>query len=268
MNTQVALHPVWFTFIVFLSHLLRYLVVAGLFFGIYYGWKKQKRLADKIQKRLPRSKDYQREIVYSLGTVLVFTLITLLTTQVRQHTLVYTSWSAYGTAYGIASFFGLLVLHDTYFYWTHRALHQPKLFRLFHLVHHKSTNPSPWAAYAFHPLEGIVEAAIVPLAMFVMPLHPLTIFAFLFFMIIYNVYGHLGWELYPKSINRHWLGKWLNTSVSHNQHHQFFTGNYGLYFRFWDEWMGTTRPDYEAAFDKVTTRKLTVDMTSQPVEDR
>ena len=28
--------------------------------------------------------------------------------------------------------------------------------------------------------------------------------------------------------------KWLNTSTFHNHHHQFFKGNYGLYFIFWD----------------------------------
>ncbi|MBC8156433.1 MAG: sterol desaturase family protein [Bacteroidetes bacterium] len=246
-------NPLWFTLIVFLSHLLRYALVAGLFFGVWYGWKKKDRLARKIQQRLPKNKDYQREILYSLGTVLVFTGITLIMTQpaVRQYTLVYTRWTDYSTAYGVASFFGLILFHDTYFYWTHRAMHDPRLFKIVHLVHHKSTNPSPWAAYAFHPIEAIVEAAIVPLSMFIMPLHPLTIFVFLVFMIIYNVYGHLGWELYPKNFNRHWLGKWLNTSVNHNQHHQFFTGNYGLYFRWWDEWMGTTRADYDAAFDRV-----------------
>lgn len=256
MNAQLFPHAnsIWFTLIVFLSHLIRYTLVAGIFFGVYYGWKKQKLLARKIQQRLPKNKDYQRELLYSLGTVLVFTVITLIMTrpQVRQFTLIYQHWSDHGTLYGVASFLGLIVLHDTYFYWTHRAMHDPRLFKIVHLVHHKSTNPSPWAAYAFHPIEAVVEAAIVPLAMFILPLHPLTLFAFLVFMITYNVYGHLGWELYPKNFNRHWLGKWLNTSVNHNQHHQFFAGNYGLYFRCWDEWMGTTRPDYDAAFDRVT----------------
>ncbi len=256
MYSQLFQHtnPVWLTLFVFLTHLVRYLLVAGLFFGVYYGWKKQNILSRKIQQRLPRNKDYQREIAYSVGTVLVFTGITFLmmTPLIRQHNLIYRNWSDYGTAYGLLSFVGLIFLHDTYFYWTHRAMHHPPLFKILHLVHHKSTNPSPWAAYAFHPLEAIVEAAIVPIMTFVLPLHPLTIFAFLVFMIVYNVYGHLGWELFPKNFNRHPLGKWLNTSVSHNQHHQFFTGNYGLYFRFWDEWMGTTRPDYDAAFDKVS----------------
>ena len=257
MNSTLVTPSVLTGLIIFLTHFIRYALVAGLAFGIWYGWRKQKLSSRKIQLRFPKNKDYQREILYSAGTAIIFTLVTLAMMQpvVRTHTLIYAKWSEYGTLYGILSFFGLILLHDTYFYWSHRAMHHPKLFRIFHLVHHKSTNPSPWAAYAFHPLEAVIEAGIVPLASVILPLHPLTIFVFLFFMIVYNVYGHLGWELYPVNFNRHWLGRWLNTSVNHNQHHQYFTGNYGLYFRFWDEWMGTTRRDYDAAFDKATRPK-------------
>ena len=95
-------------------------------------------------------------------------------------------------------------------------MHHPKLFKYFHLVHHKSTNPSPWAAYAFHPLEGIVEAGVIIPMVFLFPVHPRAVLLFLFFMIIYNVYGHLGFELFPKGFNKHWLGRWMSTSVNHN----------------------------------------------------
>jgi Delta7-sterol 5-desaturase len=191
---------------------------------------------------------------YSVCTTVIFALVslTLFTTGIRNHNLMYRNWADYGTAYGLLSFGLLVVFHDAYFYWTHRAMHHPRLFKVMHLTHHKSTNPSPWAAYAFHPLEAVVEALIVPIASFIIPLHGYTLLAFLLFMMVYNVYGHLGWELYPARWNRHWLGRWLNTSVSHNQHHQYFKGNYGLYFRWWDEWMGTTRPDYDTAYDRVT----------------
>ena len=74
------------------------------------------------------------------------------------------------------------------------------------------------------------------------------------FMILYNVYGHLGWELYPKNFNKTKIGKWINTSVCHNQHQQFFKGNYGLYFLFWDRWMGTLREDYDSQYEKVKSR--------------
>ena len=257
MYTLLKSYPAWGMLAVWMTHLLRYLLVAGVFYAIFYGWKRAAVAYKKIQPRFPKSEDYRREILYSVSTTLIFAGITWLmyVTGSRHYNLMYMKWADYGTAYGLLSFVLLILLHDTYFYWTHRAMHHPRLFKATHLVHHKSTNPSPWAAYAFHPLEAVVEAAIVPLATFVLPLHPVTILAFLFFMITYNVYGHLGWELFPARWNRHWLARWLNTSVNHNQHHQYFKGNYGLYFRFWDEWMGTTRPDYDAAFAKVTEKK-------------
>jgi sterol desaturase/sphingolipid hydroxylase (fatty acid hydroxylase superfamily) len=130
-------------------------------------------------------------------------------------------------------------------------MHHPAIYRWFHKVHHLSTNPSPWAAMAFHPLEAVVEAGIIVLVAFLFPVHPLAIGIFLLFMMVYNVYGHLGYELYPKGFSRSFIGRWINTSVNHNQHHQYFKGNYGLYFLFWDRWMGTIRPDYEDRFESV-----------------
>jgi len=150
----------------------------------------------------------------------------------------------------------MFIIHDAYFYWMHRVMHHPKLFKLFHVVHHKSTNPSPWAAYAFQPTEAIVEAGIFVVFVFIMPIMFWHLFFFFLFMIVYNVYGHLGYELYPKGFSKHWFGKWINTSVNHNQHHQYFKGNYGLYFLWWDRWMGTLREDYDVKFEEVKTERI------------
>ena len=65
----------------------------------------------------------------------------------------------------------------------------------------------------------------------------------------------LGFELLPKNAAKSPILKWVNTSVSHNQHHQFFTGNYGLYFSFWDRMMGTLREDYEDHYEQATTKE-------------
>jgi Delta7-sterol 5-desaturase len=148
----------------------------------------------------------------------------------------------------------MLVMHDAYFYWIHRLMHHPGIFKWFHLVHHKSINPSPWAAFAFHPLEAIVEVGIIVVFLFTIPVTRIHLFVFFLFLMAYNVYGHLGWELYPKNFQRSFIGKWINTSVNHNQHHQYFKGNYGLYFLWWDRWMGTLRKDYDERFDEVKTR--------------
>ena len=71
-------------------------------------------------------------------------------------------------------------------------MHHPSLYRFVHLVHHQSRNPSPWAAFAFHPLEAVVEAGIVFVIAFMLPFHGTALLAFLVFMTFYNAYGHLG----------------------------------------------------------------------------
>ncbi|MDW3650324.1 MAG: sterol desaturase family protein [Bacteroidia bacterium] len=243
--------------LIFTANLLRYLIIVIPFFLIFYVFYRQKWNFRKIQDKFPKGKDIRREALYSLATIAIFTLIGLLVfaTPIREYTLRYDNISDYGWAYWVLSIVLMIFLHDTYFYWAHRAMHYPPLFKYFHLVHHKSTNPSPWAAYAFHPLEGIVEASIIFPIVFLIPFHPSAIAIFLFFMMIYNVYGHLGYELYPKGFNKHPIGKWLNTSVNHNQHHKFFTGNFGLYFLFWDRWMGTIREDYDQGFLAVDQKR-------------
>jgi len=236
-----------------------FLLATGAFLVLYILWRKRFYFK-KIQLKYPQTKDYRREIFFSIISMGIFSavpVIFIFNPAVRVHTFYYTDIRQYGMFWFVAAFFVMMLMHDTYFYWTHRLMHQKWLFRFVHLVHHKSTNPSPWAAYSFNPLEAIVEAGIVPLMLFTIPITGYHLSFFFLFMIVYNVYGHLGWELYPKRFSRHWLGKWINTSVNHNQHHQYFKGNYGLYFLFWDRWMGTIRTDYEKQFEEVGNRNFT-----------
>jgi Delta7-sterol 5-desaturase len=232
----------------------RYFIVAGIFFLLFYILLRPLKRARKIQQRFPKLDDYAREIGYSVITISIFAFVPLLILHfpfISRHTYFYTRIEQHGWLYFFLAFPIMFLVHDTYFYWMHRLMHHKKLFKTFHLVHHKSTNPSPWAAYAFHPLEAIVEAGIFPLFLFTMPIHSFHLFIFFFVMIVYNVYGHLGYELYPRGFNKHWLGKWINTSINHNQHHQHFKGNYGLYFTVWDRLMGTIRSDYDAQFERI-----------------
>jgi Delta7-sterol 5-desaturase len=239
---------------VFLLSLLRYIAIAGLAFLVFYVWLRRKPILQKIQAKFPQGSDYRREVLYSLLTFVVFAITPFILNHpsIKPYTTIYSDMSLHGTGYFIFIFLVMLLMHDTYFYFTHRLMHHPKLFRFFHLLHHKSTNPSPWASFAFNPAEAFVESGIVYLFAFTIPVHFIHILAFLIFMTVYNVYGHLGYELFPKGFNKHWFGKWFNTSVNHNMHHQYFKGNYGLYFTFWDRIMGTTHKDYHKRFEQVT----------------
>jgi Delta7-sterol 5-desaturase len=235
----------------------RYLIIASIAYIIWYVVLKKMIANKKIQQRYPKFKDYAREIGFSITTIFVMSFIPALilgSPELAKHTKFYTNINQHSMVYFVLAFPLMAIMHDTYFYWMHRLMHHPSVFKLVHLVHHKSTNPSPFAAYAFHPLEAVVEAGIFVVFVFTIPVHLVHLLFFFLFMMIYNVYGHLGWELYPKGFSRHWFGKWINTSVNHNMHHQYFKGNYGLYFLFWDRLMGTIRPDYDEKFDEVKAR--------------
>ena len=228
----------------------RYVLMAGLAYVVFYVWKRRDLLFRKIQHRFPKRKDYWREAGYSALTSLVFAVMVWLClgTPLRQYTQFYSDVREHSIAWLLLSIPLTVILHDTYFYWLHRLMHHPRLYRRAHLTHHLSVNPSPWAAFAFHPLEAVLEAITIPLLLFSMPLHPIAFLAFVTIMLFINVYGHLGYELFPKKLYQHPLGQWLNSSVHHNLHHEKFNGNYGLYFTFWDRICGTLRTD---TMDKV-----------------
>lgn len=235
-----------------------YSLIAGSTFLVFYVVLRKRISFKKIQLKFPESKDYRRELFYSIISIMIFSMppvIMLLNDTIRPFTQYYSDINQHSKLYFFLAFGLMIVIHDTYFYWIHRLMHHKKLFTLFHLVHHKSTNPSPLAAYAFHPLEAIVESGIFILLLLIMPLNDYHLLVFFICSLAYNVYGHLGFELYPKGFSKHWLGKWINTSVNHNQHHQFFKGNYGLYFTFWDRVMGTLRTDYDKYFEEVKNRQ-------------
>lgn len=244
----------WWSILLLIS--FRYFFIAGLAFTVFYVFKST-TVRNKIQSLFPQNKDVLREIGYSVLTIIIFAAIgyAVFSYPLRSYTLLYTSVENYGWAYFFVSILLMMLIHDTYFYWVHRWMHHIKIYKWMHKVHHLSTNPSPWAAYSFHPLEAIAEAGIIVVIAFAMPSHPLAISLFLLFMITYNVYGHLGYELYPKGFSTSAIGKWINTSVNHNQHHQYVHGNYGLYFLWWDRWMGTLRNDYDDHFEKVKSGK-------------
>lgn len=242
---------------VFGMSVARYLLLAGIPFAIFYLLLPGKFRRFKIQGRTASKKDFLREISHSMVSVSVFTLYAaaVLFTPLRQYTLVYDHVSDHSVFYIVISLALSLIIHDTYFYWMHRLLHDKRLFAIVHLVHHKSTNPSPWTSYSFHLLEAFTEGFILLLLVFVLPMHPITIFLFTVTGFMINVYGHLGYEIAPKWFRSTWLFEILNTSVHHNLHHSRFKGNYGLYFRIWDRLMGTEHPDYVKEYDKLQAQR-------------
>lgn len=242
---------------VLFADFLRYFLAAGtayLVFWIIFFKRWRHRI---IQRKLPEAKTMWLEFRYSMSTVLIFALIGfgILSMKNAGYTLIYNDFNEYGGLWFVVSLVLMILLHDAWFYWTHRLMHHPKIFRHVHLVHHRSTNPSPWAAYSFHPIEAVIEAGIFVLIVFTIPSHRLALLTFLLYMITRNVLGHLGIEFLPKGfLKNRWLN-WHTTTTHHDLHHKHFDHNYGLYFTWWDRWFGTEHPKYRETFGEVTSRE-------------
>ena len=235
---------------------VRYALFAGFAWLLAYLFFKKRWWRRKIIQRDPSAADVGRELKWSLLTALIYGLVgsgTILLGKVVGMQF-YRKIDSHGWPWFVCSIGVAIIVHDTWFYWTHRLMHHRRLFKLFHRVHHESTNPRPWAAYSFAPLEAAVQAGIFPLLAFTLPMHPLAFFAFMIWQITFNVIGHTGYEYHPRWLMKSWLGKIVNTPTHHIQHHEKMRGNYGLYFNVWDRLMGTNHRDYETRFAEVTTR--------------
>jgi lathosterol oxidase len=227
------------------SIILRYAFLAGTTYFVFYVFKQKGFAHLKIQKKAPSSRIVRQEILFSAFTLLTYCGTSWLVFQWENAgiTKIYRDLHEHGYSYFAFSVVVMVIIHDAYFYWTHRLLHLPRLFQWIHKTHHLSDNPTPWASFSFHPLEALVSAGIIPIIVFLIPCHPFALFSFLTFMTLINVMGHLGYETFPKWITKSRFWKWQNTSTNHNLHHQCSRYNFGLYFTIWDRLMNTYSSD-------------------------
>lgn len=237
----------------------RYLIFAGALYLIYYVVKRKDWLFMKIQQKFPENKQIWTEVKYSVLSLGVFASVIVLMRVAHVygilHTHVYHKFSEHGVAYFIGTTIFIIFFHDTYFYWMHRLMHHPLLYERVHKVHHLSKNPTPWAAFSFHPIEAVLEIGFVPILVFTLPLHYISLLILSMWQIGFNVMGHLGYEIFPRNMMKNPVFKWMNTSTNHNMHHKFVKCNYGLYFNIWDVVMNTNHNKYFDTYDEVTARR-------------
>jgi len=244
---------------------LRYAVVALLLWALLHV-ALRRRLAHRVIAGWPQAADLRREIAYSFSSLLVFASLSALIVGlvVTGRITIYLRPDQHGWAWLVLSLPALLLWHDLYFYATHRLLHTPWLFRRVHGVHHRSRNPSPFAAYAFHPVEALINGLVTPLALLVVPVHGLVLLLFTLHQIVRNAHGHLSVETMPRGFVRHWFWSRFTTTTHHHLHHETARGNYGLWFTWWDRLLRTERAEYLARFDAATPPRPPQSVTALP----
>jgi sterol desaturase/sphingolipid hydroxylase (fatty acid hydroxylase superfamily) len=218
-------------------------IVAGRYFAVSGGfaWLTNRMLPDLYRGRAAQIRS---EILWSISGALIYAIpagVLAWGWQERGWTQIYSDVSDFPWWWLPISVFVYLFLHDSWFFWTHRLMHVPSIYKRMHAVHHASREPTAWAAMSFHPWESISGAILVPALVLTIPIHYGALLVVLSVMTIMGVTNHMGWELFPRWIVHGPLGRWLITASHHQLHHEKYLCNFGLYFRFWDRLCGTDR---------------------------
>ena len=137
-----------------------------------------------------------------------------------------------------------------HFYWVHRWLHWPPLYKLAHALHHRNINVGPWSGFSMHPVEHIMFLSSV-LIHYVIAAHPLHILFHLQHQSLTAATSHTGFEsLVVKDKSRLALG-----TFHHQMHHRYFECNYGNLEVPWDKWFGSFHDGTEEAHERLKERK-------------
>ncbi|MEM8730947.1 MAG: sterol desaturase family protein [Pseudomonadota bacterium] len=137
-----------------------------------------------------------------------------------------------------------------HFYWVHRWLHWPPLYRLAHALHHRNVNVGPWSGISMHPVEHAVYFTSF-LIFFVLPVHPVHVMFHAYLYTLHPVCSHAGFDALVRNGKRQAeLGDFF-----HQLHHRYFECNYGTVEMPWDRWFGTYHDGTDTATRKTRTRK-------------
>lgn len=234
---------------------VRYFPIAGAALFVLWIWKKNPWKSWRIQDKIPDKIRY--EFYRSFATLIVFVSVGTISVMSGKAgwTKLYLDPAAHGYWYLPVSFLLLIVWHETYFYWVHRLMHVKPFFKYIHLIHHKSTNPSPMAAYSFSISEAFLEVVFMVMFIVVIPAHPLVMLTHALYAMLLNIAWHSGYEWFPSGFTKGRFTKWINTSTHHNMHHSRVNCNYGLYFNFWDRIMGTNHKKYDEYFESIVAKR-------------
>lgn len=121
-----------------------------------------------------------------------------------------------------------------HFYWVHRLLHVPFIYKHVHSLHHKNINIGPWSGIAMHPIEHTLYISSMCIHWLIAS-HPLHVIFHVVWLGPGAAMSHTGYEnLLIKDKQRLALGTFY-----HQLHHRYFECNYGNQELPWDRWFGT-----------------------------
>ncbi|PTX56423.1 C-5 sterol desaturase [Litoreibacter ponti] len=140
-----------------------------------------------------------------------------------------------------------------HFYWIHRLIHWPPLYRSVHYLHHKNVNVGPWSGLAMHPVEHLLYFSCL-LIHLVVPSHPLH-------MMFNGMATALGPGASHSGFDEIVFGDEMavqNDKLMHYLHHRYHSVNFGENAVPLDKWFGSFHdgtPEADARFRAARTAR-------------
>jgi len=142
------------------------------------------------------------------------------------------------------------LIREVHFYFVHRLLHVPVLYRTVHKLHHHNTNPGPWSGLSMHPVEHMLYFSGV-LLHWVLPSHPVHAVFHLLHAGLSPAPGHVGFE--KMVVGKEGL---VDTDCyAHYLHHKYFECNYADGAIPLDQWFGSFHDGSDEAHEAMRRRR-------------
>lgn len=190
----------------------------------------------KIQADKPNTRELQTRCLWRVlanHLLLVLPLI-LLTHPVLDLLGMQTSVASLPTAAHVAAqVFFFFFVEDIVFYWGHRALHTPYLYRNIHVIHHHHSAPFGMAAEYAHPIEVIFLGTATIIGPLILPPHLFTLYVYLALRCLQTVDCHSGYD-FPWGLRKYF--PLYGGAFFHDHHHRIHSGNYSSTF-VWVDWL-------------------------------
>lgn len=142
------------------------------------------------------------------------------------------------------------VIHEAGFFFVHRLLHWPPLYRVAHTLHHRNINPGPWSGLSMHPIEHVLYFA--PALLFLLiPSHPVHMINLVSRLGLAPSVGHTGFDRIAIGEN----ASVDNSFYAHYLHHRYFEVNYADGMIPLDKWFGSFHDGSPEAHERMLARR-------------
>lgn len=147
-------------------------------------------------------------------------------------------WEAMPRWYDLAfRVFMCAAIEDTWHYFVHRAMHDKRLYKYVHKVHHYFQSPFGMTAEYAHPVETMVLGMGFFIGLIAFCNHMVLLWAWVTVRLLETIDVHSGYDV-PYLNVLHLIPGYAGARF-HDFHHYNFVGNYASTFVWWDKLFGT-----------------------------